>query len=364
MVNTRRAEAAWDGTRQLWVIRVQKSGIRKAFYSAEKGRKGKREAEAKADKWLSAGTAVMRFSAAWEAYLKAVKANTGTGNYKNVDKVGRLYLLPHLGFKKLSAITRNDWQSCITAMASRLSERTCKNAISTISAFLVHADGEGWEFTPIKKRLTIPAAAKPAREKQVLQPPELKILFTASEMPFRGVVCPAYYIHAWRFYVATGLRRGELAGLRREDVGSTLSIRRNINNLKEETHGKTSNARRTMQITSLAQKILRDQAAMLEEMGIESDWVFPDKYGDRSDPNLIYKHWVRYRAHHGIACSIHELRHTFISINKVDMPLELLKSLVGHSASMDTIGVYGHEIDGEKERAARYVDDAFSKLLQ
>jgi hypothetical protein len=45
------------------------------------------------------------------------------------------------------------------------------------------------------------------------------------------------------------------------------------------------------------------------------------------------------------------------------MPIELLKSVVGHSASMDTIGVYGHELEGEKQLAAQYVDSAFGKLL-
>ena len=164
--------------------------------------------------------------------------------------------------------------------------------------------------------------------------------------------------------MVTGLRRGELAGLRNEDVKNTLTVRRSINYLGEETHGKNENARRTMMLTGIALDILADQKAMLDRMGIESEWVFPNKYGDRSDPNLIYKHWVKYREHHNINCTIHEMRHTFVSVNKVNMPLELLKSIVGHSVSMDTIGVYGHEIDGEKELAAQYIDSAFASLLK
>lgn len=46
------------------------------------------------------------------------------------------------------------------------------------------------------------------------------------------------------------------------------------------------------------------------------------------------------------------------------MPLELLKGIVGHSASMDTIGVYGHEINGEKLLTAGIVDDVFARLLR
>lgn len=367
MPTNRRSEAIWIESKGYWQIKVQKDGVRKAFTSSLKGRKGKHEAEAKADYWLERGTTEMRFCEAWGAFLDAAQRDTGTGNFKNLESYGRVHLAPTLANKKLSAITRNDWQSCISAMADKgLSERTCKNVISSISAFLSFCQGESWEVKPLTKPLAVPATANPTKERKILQPPALKILFSDPNMPFGygKPLVPAFYIHAWRFYVVTGLRRGELAGLRNEDITSVINVRRNINNLCEETHGKNENARRTMVLSSIAAAILKHQREMLQDMGIESDWVFPDKYGERSDPRRIYKNWVTYREYHNIECTIHELRHTFVSINKLSMPLELLKNLVGHSVSMDTIGVYGHEIDGEKELAAQYVDDAFAKLLK
>jgi len=62
--------------------------------------------------------------------------------------------------------------------------------------------------------------------------------------------------------------------------------------------------------------------------------------------------------------SLHEIRHTFISINKADLPLELMKSVVGHSSSMDTFGTYGHEIDGERHRAAEIIDSVLENILK
>ena len=38
--------------------------------------------------------------------------------------------------------------------------------------------------------------------------------------------------------------------------------------------------------------------------------------------------------------------------------------IVGHSANMDTFGVYGHEVDGELERAAKLLDKAFDRILE
>lgn len=366
MATDRRAEAKWIESKQYWEIKVQKDGTRKSFRSPLTGRKGKHEAEAKADKWLSKGTEQMRFDQAWYAFTDSLKMGTGTGNYKNNEQYGRLHLLPHLKHKKLSLITRMDWQKCINEMANTkgLSERTCKNVVSSINAFICFCEGEHWDVEPIKKKLTVPNSATPEKEKTIIQPDALKVLFSKSDFPFRKTTIPAWYINAWRFYVVTGMRRGELAGLRKEDVGITVSIKRNINNYLEETHGKNSNARRTMKLGDIASQIICDQQEMLRQHGIDSPWVFPDKNGERSDPRLIYKHWVRYQKYHGLEhCSIQGMRRTFVSINKIDTPLELIKMLVGHSVSMDTIGVYGREVDGEKERAAQHVDNAFRQVL-
>lgn len=40
-----------------------------------------------------------------------------------------------------------------------------------------------------------------------------------------------------------------------------------------------------------------------------------------------------------------------------------MKSVVGHSVSMDTFGVYGHEIDGDRHRAATIIDGVFDQIL-
>lgn len=109
-------------------------------------------------------------------------------------------------------------------------------------------------------------------------------------------------------------------------------------------------------------RTLEDQRAMLNRNGLIFPWVFPDLRGGMPNPNHIYDQWATWRKQHGIKSSLHELQHTFISLNKADLPLELMKSVVGHS-SMDTFGVYGHEIDGERHRAAQIIDGVFQSVL-
>ncbi len=80
-------------------------------------------------------------------------------------------------------------------------------------------------------------------------------------------------------------------------------------------------------------------------------------------PPTVYKAWLRYRAQHGICCTMYELRHTFVSIIKRKMDTATIKRLVGHSKAMDTLKVYGHDVDGELQIAAQQVNDIFNAIL-
>jgi len=73
---------------------------------------------------------------------------------------------------------------------------------------------------------------------------------------------------------------------------------------------------------------------------------------------------TRLQKYHGFETTLHELRYTLISIAKAGLSAELLKPMVGHAASMDTFGVYGHEVDGEMQLVADTLDSLFDKYLK
>lgn len=366
MATQRRAEAAWMDSKGYWEIKVQKNGTRKSFRSSLKGRKGKHEAEAKADKWLESGGSEMRFADAWSIFMEDQKRRTRKGNWAKHEQYFNNYIMPNVGPRKLSSVTPVIWQSCIDAAAAKgLSRRTCANIRASITAFIRYALRARWEVQRLEDGdLFVPRQAAPPRPKQVLQPEAIRLLFADPAIERYGKKVIAQYSYAWQFLAATGLRRGELCGLKNEDIdGCVLTIRRSINNDLEETAGKNDNARRVLELPAVALDVLMRQRAMLDSMGIESDWVFPDKYGERANPNHIYDQWRTWCSQNNIKMSLHEIRHTFISINKADLPLELMKATVGHSSSMDTFAVYGHEVDGDRHRAAQIVDKVFGGIL-
>lgn len=362
----RRAEAVWNEKEKRWHVKVQKNGERRNFRSSTMGRRGKHDAEAAADEWLEKGTVDMRFGAAWKEYLGYQKVHNGTSNYQQIESNGRNHLLPALENKYLSKITPRMWQEQVDAAAGKgLSRRSCRNIKLLIGSFLGFCRRSRWEVdVPEKGDIIVPKSA-PVGGKRILQPDALTKLFTIDWISKYGRQEHSFFIHAWRFCVVSGLRRGELCGLAVEDImGDIVDIKRSINAQQEETTGKNDNARRKFALPQVALSVLEDQRAELESRGIISPWVFPDEYGNRLDSNHLYSMWATYRDQHELGCSLHELRHTFISVVRGDLPMPLLKGVVGHSEDMDTDGTYGHEVNGELIRAAKIVDKAFARVLK
>lgn len=361
----RRAEAIWIESRKLWVIKVQRDGERKSFSSSTPGRKGKRKAEALADEWLISGKSDMPFQLAWEQFLDYQMSHNGRVNYRNYESLGRIYLLPNIKATAISRIRPMQWQKCIDkAIESGLSQRTCKNICDTITAFYKFADRMRWKTIELKKGDLDIGKAKPRQEKKILQPDELRILMSRSTVVKNKKEIEAFYIHAWRILVLTGLRRGELCGLQWDDVtDDTFHLQRSINLLGDITNGKNENARRDVPLSGMALRELEAHKRMLDAMGIHSKWVFPDEWGEVTDPNRLYMQWKYFCRTHGITSSLHEMRHTYISVMKNDMPEQMLKDLVGHSVDMDTFGVYGHVVKPEMQRAREIMDSTFTRLL-
>ena len=366
MAKQRTAEALWIDSRGRWQVNVQRDGKRKTFTSSTPGRRGKREAEAKADDWLDAGQPDdMRFDAAWAEYLKYIQSTTGTANYSDHESIGRVWILPHLGGKRLSKIRKADLQGIITKAADMgRARKTCENIRGKISGFYIYAHEQKWDVDKyIAEKLKIPSKA-PKGTRNVVQPEQIRIVFEQDTETCRNTTRPCFYIHAFRFLIVSGLRAGELCGAKRSDIdGDALIISRCINRHDEVRQGKNDNALRIVPLTSYAKKIISDQLAMLDRLGIESAYLFPNEDGNHSHGPTLYKRWVFFAKQHSIETSIHELRHTFVSMTQNALPKELLKRIVGHSAEMDTGGIYGHEMDGDLQDSRDILEASFAKFL-
>ena len=344
----RKTEAIWSDKYKHWRIQVQKDGVRKAFYSSTPKRQGKAEAERKADLWLEQGNAPreMTFDELSASYLEHIRTANGTAHKRREGQIIRLYLPWHN--EKVSTLTNLDYQDAIDALVERrkpLSARSCGHVRSTIMALYKHARKAGVSMTE-PFGLTIPTGATKGQRK-ILQPDDLKRLFAAE----------GHYIYIFKFIVLTGLRPGEVCGLKWSDLdGDILTIRRARNVRGELTSGKNENARRTLKLPAQALGNIRPN---------ESEWMFTNTLEQPLDEQTLYKAWLRTQKRLGIPkVSLYELRHTMISVCKTQVPLALLKQTVGHSESMDTFGTYGHELDGDMQLTADLIQTAFDSLMR
>lgn len=340
------------------MIKVQRDGVRKSFYSSKPGRPGMWEANAKADAWLEEkidANDKTTVAMAWEDYLAYRAGVVSTGECRRCAYHGREFILPKIGKKKILNITEIDLQQIINhayRSGHLQSKKSLQSLRSNLQMFCRYCRQKKL-LTLNPETLSIPAAARTS-EKRILQPEDLKKLFSCDEIHQYGRIQKDEYINAYRFAVLTGLRPGELVGLQWEDIhGNMLQVKRSVNVHGEVTTGKNNNAIRTFELSEMALGVLDDQRQIST-----SDSIF------EIQSQSTYRHRLqKFCEYNDITyVSLYEMRHTFVSIVK-QLPPELVKPIIGHSKSMDTFGVYGHALEGENSQTAAKISEIFDHLL-
>ena len=355
MTNKRTNTAKWQESRQRWRISVQKDGIRKEFFSSTPGRTGQREANAKADVWLEGERRYesLTVQQAFDRYVSDKKEYAPKCNWRMEQSHYDNWIKP-LAKKLIEDLVPYDFQKIINAGYKKgLSRKTLSNIRGTCTQFLKFCRLNSWTTLTITD-IIIPSDAR-KREKHILQPQHLQILFTSSETHLHQKDCFDDYIYAYRFQVLTGLRPGELIGLKWSDIDDfVVHVKRSINRYGEETRGKNENALRDFYLNDMTRDILSSQ----KKLGKKSAYVF-----DISSSDNLLKRFTKYCDHNGIPHTTpYELRHTFVSMAK-NLSEGQLKQIVGHSKSMDTYGIYSHTVDGDLETAAKQLQEIFNSYL-
>lgn len=374
-MSTRTNTAAWDEKRGHWRISVQKDGERKNFYSSTPGRTGQREANKKADRWLE-GRQIerhLRVKQAVQEYKEYLAQLQCTKRGIPFDKekinsrmlgssqlvVGALenWLVPVCGNKPLEALNDGDVQRAIDkAAASGKAKKTIANIRSGITAFVKYYRRQGMT-TYRPDDVTIPPSAR-SRGKTILQPDELRVLMTSDTGASRNAAITEPFVHAFRLQVLTGMRPGEIIGLEWRDVDlkqNIVHVRRSVNVRGETTLGKNENAIRDIRLPARARKELLEQKLLHGS----DESVFPI-WSERQ----YRDHLTRYCTQNGITVvTPYELRHTFVSMCQ-SLPEGDLRAIVGHSKSMDTYGVYAHDVDGHGASVTAQIDEIFERTLK
>ena len=339
---------------------------------------GKTQAEVKAklkvaiEKSSSLVTIAERYTVGqWlDAWMENyAKLQVRASSYKTYQGFIQNHIKPALGNLPLEKLTAMDLQRLykhllesgrVECTESRnkpkgLSVKTVRNINQMISSALNCAVEQRLIPANPTKGCVLPKLER--KEMKILPPESLGTFFEEAR---RSGVFELYYID-----LATGLRRGELLGLKWTDIDLSkgiIHVRRQIlrqNGKIIEAPLKTTNSYRNIAIGA-------ETIEVLKGMEQKDEYVFPSPYGGPMSPDSVLHMLLRVLKRAGLErIRFHDLRHTFSVLalqNGVDV--KTLSAMLGHYSAGFTLDTYAHVTTSMQKQAANAVGNFLSGTLQ
>ena len=248
----------------------------------------------------------------------------------------RNHLLPCFGSRQLREITTRDIDSFLSKLA--LSKKTKKNIFGTLK--LILKQGRAWGNVRENVWEQCKKIGKSKTEVRAYSDAEVESILDMSA----GATRLFYWLA-----VETGMRSGELAGLRCVDVDPSkklVRVRQAVWRGKVQTP-KTENAIREIPIP------IEIVAALREHMGDrEEGFVFVTKSGRPWNPDLVLKRHLRGKLK--VVGNLHTFRHTFATRQlAAGVPIAVVSKLLGHGSISTTLNIYAHVLTEHVEQFER-----------
>jgi integrase len=254
----------------------------------------------------------------------------------------RKYLKPFFGDMYLREIRTESVQQFVASLT--VSPKTTKNTIVTLRVLWNSAKSWGYADHDPFAGIRLPKSRSPRSMSFTVE--EVQHILATAEEPYRTF----YWLAA-----ETGMRAGELCGLRFED----LDIERGqvtVNQSAWRGHildPKTANGIRCF---SLSPKLLLHLRRFLFRWRPNAlRLLFATKNGTPWDANLLVKRKLRPLLEQlNIArCGLHAFRHANASImDRLQVPMKVRQQRLGHSDPKITLGIYTHVASSDDERIA------------
>lgn len=199
------------------------------------------------------------------------------------------------------------------------------------------------------------------------------------------MLAPSPVVTAATIALYTGLRQGEICGLRWRNYhvdgngNRTLEVVESIGKAKGGTYSKapkTKSSKRTVPVPApLADMLERRRAAMVEELEVNGITLDASKFdalyivgytdGRYYSPSLIGRGWKELSGSFGLTgtqgrqITFHDLRHSFatLAISK-GADIKAVAAVLGHANAAITLNVYADAYEEGKRRASNLIEEA------
>jgi integrase len=294
-----------------------------------------------------------------EDYMRvSIRENT----FKKYEGDIKRYIIPHLGKRKISSLKTSDIQNFYNNL---LKDGKSHNLVRSVHLILHQslsvAEREKLIASNPTQNTKIPK--KESKPKNILNENQLDIFMEAIKED-----------ELWHdfFYteITTGLRRGELCGLKwcdfNEEKGQ-LKVERSVSS---GTGGKiiigepkTEKGNRIILLPPSTAKMLSER-----KKEIKSEWIFPNlfDYNKPILPSTAYQKLKSILKKAGLPnIRFHDLRHTFAThalTNGVDA--RTLSGILGHTNASFTLDTYTHVTDDMKKNASTIVGSFMKDIME
>ncbi len=366
---SKRGDGRWEA--RLTLV----DGRRKSFYGKTRKEVADRLRDALADQARGKTIAPEKETVAHfllERWLPDVRSRVDSSTHLQYAAHVKQYLAPALGRVLLSRLTPSDVQKMYTEMADRhLSPATIRLTHATLHIALKHALRLGLVSSNVSENTT-----RPRQTKRDIQP------FDEAQANRLLAACGGHPLEAlFVLAVTTGMRQGELLGLRWQDVNLekgeliiTQALQRTPSERRKKDYAiaapKTDNQHKVALAKEVALPALRAHLArqrfeqhMFGESWQDQALVFPDELGGMRYPQSVYYQYKKLLKQAGLPDRrFHDLRHTAATILLLrGVNIKLVSEMLGHKDIALTLRIYGHLLPHTHEQAAAIMDEVFAK---
>jgi integrase len=294
-------------------------------------------------------------------WLPAIRTRVRPGTWVEYQRKVDTHLIPAVGQVPLQQLT--------TAMLNAHYQQLLAGGVGPRTVQYVHATIRKALNDAVRWGLLV---RNPA---QYATPPTLRRVglqtWTADELRrFLNSVDGERLVAMWRLAALTGLRRGEVLGLRWADLdldNGWLAVRQTlvvVNNHIQVSQPKTARGRRRIALDPATCSALRQhrRAQVAERLGAGPSWsdtglVFTHQDGRPLHPEYVRRLFDRHLQRIGLPrIRLHDLRHTHATLAlQAGVHPKVVSERLGHTTVAMTLDIYSHAIPALEQDAAATV---------